>query len=58
MTVNEAIKKLQEIAKEGKGEYPIVCIWIETDKDGEKYYITENALVYDPENKKEIWFTY
>lgn len=58
MTVNEAIKKLQEIAKEGKGEYPVVYVWIEEDKDGEKYLITENALVYDPENEKEIWFTY
>lgn len=58
MTVNEAIKKLQEIANEGKGEYPIVCIWVEADEDGEEYIITEDALVYDPDNGKEIWFTY
>lgn len=58
MTVNEAIKKLQEIANKGKGEYPVICIWTEADEDGEEYNITENAIIYDPENRKEIWFTY
>jgi hypothetical protein len=58
MTVNEMIKKLQEYASNGKGDFPVKCIWTEADEDGEEYNIEEDALLYDPCTKNEIWVTY
>ena len=55
MKVSEAITKLQAILEE-KGDLPILCVWTESDEDGEEYNIKESPLFYGAFN--EVWITY